>query len=253
MNLVSAGDSFIYGTELADQVQGRYSRLTYPALLARQRGWTYTSIAYPGISNSSIARRVMDYCMANPDTEKFFFVGWTFANRYEFHFLDADPQWQNMTPWLLESLENIKREIKRDDPAVVAEQLRNNRRQQEQGVYDFARPFYRHVAVSEYWETYTTLKEMLLLQYFLSSQGIGYVYTLADTTCIHGHAALSPDSSLGTLLACLDRSRLFTFPDNKGFYQWAMDNKYPVGATHPLESAHHDAADLMKEFFNELY
>jgi predicted metal-dependent phosphoesterase TrpH len=38
----------------------------------------------------------------------------------------------------------------------------------------------------------------------------------------------------------------------RGFYQWAVENKYKVGVTHPLEDAHKDAAELIKEKFNEL-
>jgi hypothetical protein len=39
----------------------------------------------------------------------------------------------------------------------------------------------------------------------------------------------------------------------RGFYQWAVENKYNIGADgHPLEDAHRDAAELIKEKFNEL-
>jgi hypothetical protein len=39
----------------------------------------------------------------------------------------------------------------------------------------------------------------------------------------------------------------------RGFYQWAVENKYDCGKeNHPLEQAHQDAANLMKEQFNEL-
>ena len=39
----------------------------------------------------------------------------------------------------------------------------------------------------------------------------------------------------------------------RGFYQWAIENKYSIGADgHPLEDAHVDAAELIKEKFNEL-
>jgi hypothetical protein len=31
-----------------------------------------------------------------------------------------------------------------------------------------------------------------------------------------------------------------------------VENKYPVGTTHPLEEAHTAAAELIKEKFNEL-
>jgi hypothetical protein len=39
----------------------------------------------------------------------------------------------------------------------------------------------------------------------------------------------------------------------RGFYQWAVENKYLVGQQqHPLEAAHQDAANLMKDQFNDL-
>lgn len=39
----------------------------------------------------------------------------------------------------------------------------------------------------------------------------------------------------------------------RGFYQWAVENKYKVGVdSHPLEGAHRAAAFLIKEKFDEL-
>jgi len=39
----------------------------------------------------------------------------------------------------------------------------------------------------------------------------------------------------------------------RGFYQWAVENKYSIGADgHPLELAHTHAAELIKEKFSEL-
>ena len=38
----------------------------------------------------------------------------------------------------------------------------------------------------------------------------------------------------------------------RGFYQWAIENKYKIGTTHPLEEAHKDAAKLIEEKFNAM-
>ena len=39
----------------------------------------------------------------------------------------------------------------------------------------------------------------------------------------------------------------------RGFYQWAVENKYSMGVDgHPLEQAHRDAANLIKEKFDEM-
>jgi hypothetical protein len=59
----------------------------------------------------------------------------------------------------------------------------------------------------------------------------------------------------------IDLSRWFWFPAGhgsnqteapRGFYQWAVENKYAIGTTHPLEQAHIDASKLMQGKFNEL-
>ena len=42
-------------------------------------------------------------------------------------------------------------------------------------------------------------------------------------------------------------------PSPRGFYQWAVENKYPVGPDgHPLDAAHQAAADLIRNKFNEV-
>ena len=60
----------------------------------------------------------------------------------------------------------------------------------------------------------------------------------------------------------LDMTNWYFFPPAKeeyntqtprGFYQWAVENKYSMGPEHhPLELAHRDAANLIRSKFNEL-
>ena len=60
----------------------------------------------------------------------------------------------------------------------------------------------------------------------------------------------------------LDYANWYMFPPGqgadqtetpRGFYQWAVENKYKCGTQqHPMEQAHSDAADLIKGKFNEL-
>jgi hypothetical protein len=76
---------------------------------------------------------------------------------------------------------------------------------------------------------------------------IPYIFTCADNCVITGD---------------LDYENWFMFPPGtgadqtespRGFYQWAVENKYTCGTQHhPLDQAHQDAANLMKEKFNEL-
>ena len=84
------------------------------------------------------------------------------------------------------------------------------------------------------------------LQDYLEYHSYQYIFTCADNCVITGK---------------LDYSNWFLFPPGeawetpgpRGFYQWAVENKYSVGPEHhPLEQAHIDAAQLMQEKFNEL-
>lgn len=85
------------------------------------------------------------------------------------------------------------------------------------------------------------------LQDHLDYHAIPYLFTCADNCIVTGK---------------LDYTNWFFFPPGmgpdqtetpRGFYQWAVENKYRCGPqNHPLELAHQDAAKLMKEKFNEM-
>jgi len=176
MIIVAGGDSFVWGSELADSPHGGpsgWSMNTFPALLS---GTGYRCAAYPGFGNKDIANSVSISCREfNPDAV---IVCWTWATRDKE--LDSD-------------------------------------------------------------------NHILQLQEFLEKHNIAYLFTCADNCIITGK---------------LDYSNWFMFPPSKhpwdtmsprGFYQWAVENKYDVGPQdHPLEQAHLDASKLMQEKFNEL-
>jgi hypothetical protein len=89
----------------------------------------------------------------------------------------------------------------------------------------------------------------LELQQYLDLHRIPYVFTCVDNCIITNNPKI-------------DWSKWYLFPVGKdinetttprGFYQWAVENKYSIGTDgHPLEQAHEDAAKLIKEKFNEL-
>lgn len=176
MKILAAGDSFIWGSELADSPHGGptgFSRKTFPALLAD----TYHCAAYPGIGNLEISQRVRS-ALAQMNTDIFVIVCWTWPSRDEQ--LDSDYVIQG-------------------------------------------------------------------LQEYLERHQYQYLFTCADNCVITGK---------------LDYSNWFLFPAGtnlhetqtpRGFYQWAIENKYSVGNQHhPLEQAHEDAATLIKEKINEM-
>ena len=175
--VLAGGDSFIWGSELADSPHGGddgYSRNTFPALLSLG---PYICAAYPGIGNKEIAQRVKNY-LTWMNNSVFVLVCWTWATR------------DNET----------------DSDCHIT-----------------------------------------LLEEYLKYHQYKYLFTCADNCIITGK---------------LDYSNWYFFPPGtkpqdtpapRGFYQWAVENKYDCGRQHhPLESAHHEASILMQDKFNEL-
>jgi hypothetical protein len=79
--IIAAGDSFVWGSELEDSLHGGpggYSRNTFPALLAKEYNYDYKCVAYPGASNSDIAKQVRQ---STKDSLGFVIVSWTWPTR----------------------------------------------------------------------------------------------------------------------------------------------------------------------------
>jgi len=92
-------------------------------------------------------------------------------------------------------------------------------------------------------------EDILKLQDYLKQHNISYLFTCVDNCVITNNPKISWDN-------------WYMFPPGtaadethapRGFYQWAVENKYSIGTDgHPLEYAHKDAAELIREKFNEL-
>jgi len=94
--------------------------------------------------------------------------------------------------------------------------------------------------------------EILTVQEFLNTNGIPYLFTCADNCVITGNTLI--DYSKWFLFPVIPNSGWHPNEQPRGFYQWALEHKYELASKdkHPLEQAHIDAANLMKDKFNEL-
>lgn len=267
MIIVAGGDSFIFGTELADQT-GSPSYSTMPALLAKSISAHYVCVAEPGNANSAIARQIMTACSQHKNKDLFVFVMWTFPHRYEFRFNydtgRAASPWYSINLWnIVDDMSTLKKHFHTFDQNVFNRFVKDKELMDGSGITEFSKMFYMHVGNNEYYEMYTSFKEILFLQQYLVSNNIPYMFMPAD---IHfkdhdNYRRHKDDPHMNALYEQIDWDKWFFFPEGhgpdqtetpRGFYQWAAENKYPMGTTHPLEQAHIDAADLMKEKFNEL-
>ena len=251
--LISGGDSFTYGNELKDCDPKRFSLTTWSALIAEYMNWSYDCTAWGGHGNSAIARRTMTAVAKHIEqgNDVAVAVMWSFPSRYEFRFRyntqERDTPWYTITPWTHERDQSVILDaFKNFKDTIFDHYKRNQLTAQTTGLANFSEHFFKDVGDSEYYELYTTVKEMVFLQNWLKQKRIPYMYTYVDD-CIFSPNQ-KPDSYLQTLYDSLDYSRIYNSP---GFYKWAMDNQYPMGATHPLELAHEDFARLLKPWILE--
>jgi len=269
MILVAGGDSFIYGAELADENISnlQFSHSTFPALLAANTGMDYHCAAWPGSANNAIGRLTMSKCQELVGRQIAVLISWSFTQRYEFRFSYETSQrnspWYSINSWTIEeNVGNIKKLLNTTDEKRIQEHINHINTAKNSGVADFAKVFYKHIGNSEYYELYSSLKEIVFMQNYLKINNIPYMFTTADMSFKdHPNYLRSQDQYLSDLYNQIDWNMWYFFPagtapgetlNSRGFYQWAIENKYKIGATHPLEDAHKDAAKLMEDKFNEL-
>ena len=231
MILVAGGDSFIWGSELQDSPNGGphgYSHETFTALLAKEYGFDYVCAAYPGNANSAISRMAISACQRIKQ-DKFLIVNWTYPQRAEFR---VDDKWVSINSWHTE-------------------------------LKEFSKSYFKHVGNSEYYEIYSIFKEILFLQQYCEINKIPYLFTTADNHFYqHENYFCRQDEDIDNLYNNINWNNWYLFPAGteanettipRGFYQWAIENKYNMGQDgHPLEDAHKDATKLIKEKFDEL-
>jgi hypothetical protein len=179
MKIIAGGDSFIWGSELADSPHGGpngYSRNTFTALLADT---DYICAAYPGISNHEIAQRAREEL--HQGSSKAVVVCWTWPSRDTVY----------------------------TSPRTIQQ-------------------FQEYCEYHQFLYLFTCVDNCLI--------------DLLDTRTNWDHWYLFPEGT--------EANQTKT---PRGFYQWAIENKYSIGPDgHPLEDAHRDAALLIKGKFNEL-
>ena len=254
MILVAGGDSMVWGCELADSPHGGlggHSQKTFPALLANDANMHYQCAAYPGNANNAIARSIITQIEQDPQP-KIVLVVWTFTQRVEFRFSYLKnnlptSSWYSINSWHCDD------KFKFNSGLINQSQIR-----------EFAKSFFKFTGNTEYVEQYNYLKEILFLQLYLKNKNIPYLFmTTNNETFDHdNYKRHEKDLDLSSLYQQIDWDSWFFFPAGdgadqttapRGFYQWAVENKYIVGENgHPLEQAHEDAARLIKEKFDEL-
>jgi hypothetical protein len=258
-NIVSGGCSFTYGHELSDcnHDTSPFSDKTWSAGLSKLIPSNYHSVAKAGSGNSGIARRLFNWISHNP--VDFVLVMWTFPSRYDWamprHRNLENTRWATITPW--DTDDNQKEVLKKLSSSEPQQEIWKQRQNNlaETGVKEFANSLYRYAA-NEYHEVYLSWKSIIWLQNILEKKNIPYLFTLADNSLFYNEYKQhsKQDGFMEALYNEINFTNWYAFGERMmGFNQWALLNDYPRGTTHPLDSAHQDAVQLMKDKFLQIY
>ena len=257
--ILAGGCSFTFGHELSDDNNGKSpSAKTWSSNLSNLVQGNYFCVARAGSGNSAIARRIFDY-ISNTDEHCFVVAMWSFTSRYDWamprHRLLENKRWTSITPWDTE-FKQKEVEQRLAGSEVILDQFKRRREEyQETNVGVFADNLYKY-ASNQYHETYLSWKSIVWLQDILEKKKIPYMFTLADNSLFYDNENLlfQEDSLMRALYKEINFLNWFSFGERMmGFNQWATLNDYPYATTHPLDKAHKDASDLMKDKFLQIY
>jgi hypothetical protein len=216
MKLKSFGCSFIFGSELSDDGRnGLYatgSRLTWPALLAKEYGYEYETYSRPGSGNLQIMERVLNQ-VSNIEPA-LYVIGWTWIDRFDY----IDPV---NAPWPGTSWATL---MPIETSAV-------------------AKTYYKNLH-SEYRDKLTSLVAIKSTIDALKKRNLPFVMTYMDD--------LMFDNRWNSTSATNDLQEYIkpymTQFEGMNFLDWSKKNRYPIGtAAHPLEEAHKAAAQYILE------
>lgn len=220
MKIKSFGCSFVFGTDLQDnppshvknQPVGKYSRLTWPALLAKRRNYDYECCARPGSGNLQIAERVLNSCAE--DTASFYIIDWTWIDRFDY--IESEDFWQ---PW------NTLR---------------------PSGDEKISEMYYKNLH-TEYRDKLTSLIYVKTVIDTLLEKQIGFLMTYEDDLLFDQRW----NTSLAVMhLQHYVKPFMTTF-QGQTFLNWSRSNGFPESQSwHPLEQAHQNAAEHMLKIFD---
>lgn len=228
MKLKSFGCSFIFGTDLSDNIKqvndgGRTmfqyvpSQHTWPALLSKNYGADYECYASPGSGNLQILEQILN--QSAEDNDSLFVIGWTWIDRFDYFNVE----------WQKNSGNNRWKTIL---PANTDE---------------LAQSYYKNIH-SEYQDKFVNLCYIKTAIDTLKQKKIKYIMTYMDRLLFDTHYHCTP--------AILNLQKFvqpqMTEFENQTFLELSRNNGHlESGNWHPLEDAHFAATKIMLKTFDK--
>ena len=200
MKLKSFGCSFIYGSDLADEIinfNSQPSNLSWPALLAKQSNFDYECYARAGAGNLHILQQILT--QAADSKQDLFVIGWTWIDRFDY--TDTKDNWKTVLP---------------ADITTDAD-------------------FYYRNFHSQYKDKLTTLIYIRTAIDVLRQKNIPFIMTIMDELILETKWHTTPAI---TDMQDYIQPWLTTF-EGQTFLNWSKKNNFPISKKmHPLEIAH---------------
>lgn len=216
--IVSFGDSFVFGSEIQNNHDGKKA---WAGLAAQKLGVEYKTLSVPGCGNENISRQILTYFSNNPVDNTLVVINWTWGARWDFYIPGKET-------WTTLGLTCVPSKLA---PMVGSEEAKK--------ILEFYNKYPGH---STLWDKWRTLQTIYSTQQYLKSLGANIIQTYMDYE-MWDQTWHAPDY-IKTLQE-LTRTDLENF-EGQNFLDWSRQRGFTVTepGLHPLEQAHEAACEL---------
>jgi hypothetical protein len=224
--IVGFGDSFVFGSELANNDLGDRSWI---GISARRLQVAYETLAVPGCGNENIARQIFTYFSNHPADNVLAVINWTWGSRWDFYV-------PGMEQWTTLGLTCVPDKLA---PMVGSHEAAK--------ILEF---YNRYPGNSTLWDKWRTLQCIYGVQQFLQSIKVSSIQTYMDYEIWdqrwHAPAYIKT-------LQTLTEKDMESF-QGQNFLDWSRAKGFAVTepGLHPLEQAHEAAADLWIDRYEQM-
>lgn len=224
--IVSFGDSFIFGTELPDNLDGSRA---WPGLAAQILGVEYQTCAVPGCGNDRIAQQIYAFFHENSSKDTLAVINWTWTSRLDYPIQQIN-SWITLGPTCV--------------PDTLSWELDSTYRTKLIDAY-------RELSHSNLaWNTWRNLTTISAVQRYLEDKGVCCVQTYIDSSMMDDRFEPAPF----VLALQQDLSKVLETFEGQTFLEWSRAKQYAVTdpGWHPLSQAHEAACDLWIDRYRKL-
>ena len=221
--IVSFGDSFIFGSEIEGNHDGY---LAWPGIASVHLKAKFESRAMPGCSNDSIAREIFSYYQNNPTTD-LAVINWTWIMRWDY-FLKKEKLWETLGVGKSDLL-----------------------KAENQNLYKkLTHLYHEYILDNQMLNKWNNLKTAYSVTNFLKNNNIPFVQTYMDNELVDDKW-FNDDYIDHMRKFCKNNFHDF---DGLNFLDWSREKNFKITEPgwHPLEDAHHAAAEYWLPTYKKL-